>query len=116
MTSNNIENYKDTEKRLTLLHDKEWVATINLLKNFHYDDKFDYSVSYREGKQRKDRTFTFHSVLHVEETNSFIFTSYESDWESGELTKDVKNKLTLKDIEIINFNQREKPNFDYFFI
>lgn len=74
------DKYKEMEKRLTLMNDQEWVKTISALKGFQYDDNNNYTVIYREGAQRKNRSFGFHALQYVEETNSFIFTSFRSDF------------------------------------
>lgn len=97
------------------MNDKEWLESLKKLMDFQYNDDYDYSVNYREDKQRKDRNFSFHKVQSVEETNSFIFTSFPIDWITGELEIDkVDNRLVLKDIEIIKININKKTDYtDY---
>lgn len=112
--SNNIESvqrYKEMDKRVTLMQDADWVKAIGQLKEMKFEEGKIYSAIYRQYQQRKKRSFTFHNVQFVEETDSFILTSYVSDWETGELTNEVDNKLTLKDIEIIKLDIEDE--FDY---
>ncbi|RBP95388.1 hypothetical protein DFO70_103430 [Cytobacillus firmus] len=108
----NVQKYKDMEKRLTLMRDKDWLNAINSLKSLIIEEDKEYSVTYRENRQRNNRTFGFHKVKFVEDTQSFIFTSFVSDWESGELTNEVRDKITLKDIDIIKYTVRDKPDLD----
>ncbi|MGX2959482.1 hypothetical protein JNUCC23_09465 [Peribacillus sp. JNUCC 23] len=114
--NNDIQRYKDMEKRVTLMQDKNWVKTIGDLKKFTYDDTKNFSVKYREEKQRKDRTFSFHSVDYVEENYTFIFTTFVTSFENSELTDEVRTRLVLKDIDIISFRDTDKPNLDDFFM
>ncbi|ETI68140.1 hypothetical protein [Neobacillus vireti] len=110
--NSDVQKYKDMEKRLTLMHDKAWLQTIDEIKKFVYDDNFRYSVTYKQDRQRNNRNFTFQDVSFVEETNTFIFTSFSYHWETGELEKDkVSDRLTLKDIEIIKVNKNEVEDY-----
>ncbi|MEH7526127.1 hypothetical protein V7149_23100 [Bacillus sp. JJ1503] len=111
-----IQKYKDMQKRLTLMQDPAWVKVIQALKSFKYDDTKDYSVIFKEEKQRKNRNQNFHEVTYVEETDSFIFISYVLNFECSELTEEIRNRIVLKDIDIIDIRVTDKFRFeDYFF-
>ncbi|MCM2603738.1 hypothetical protein NDQ57_03350 [Rossellomorea marisflavi] len=106
-----VQKYKEMEKRLTLMHDKNWLKTLEDLKKFRYDKEYNFSITYKKDNQKKNRRFTFQEVSFVEETNTFIFISYKENWETSELTDEVSDRLTIKDIEIINFNVKKPDNY-----
>lgn len=106
------EDYKEMEKRLSLMHDSEWVKSINQLKTFVYDPNYKYKILYREKQQKKNRTFYFQKVQFIEETKSFIFTRYLEDWENGKLTDEVRDKIVLKETDIIKYEISDKKEFD----
>ncbi|GGA11871.1 hypothetical protein GCM10008018_66150 [Paenibacillus marchantiophytorum] len=108
-----IDQYKDLQKRATLMGDSEWNKTISNLKEHVHDDSKIYKISYKQGLQKKNRSFGFDSLQYVEETNSFIFTSYTTDFETGELTNVVRDKIVLRDIEIISLNIQSKSDYDF---
>lgn len=108
---NTIE-YKRTEKLLSLMHDKNWVKTISELKNLDIDNEnFAYKVTYKQESQRKNRTSYFHSVQYIEETKMFIFTTYESDFETGKLTDKVRDRYELHIVEVISYEKNKKNDF-----
>ncbi|MED4567953.1 hypothetical protein P9302_00415 [Brevibacillus agri] len=108
-----VNKHKEMEKLVTLMNDKEWVKTISALKEFEYDGNYNYKVVYREGTQRKNSSFIFHKLQFVEETNSFIFTSCMTDFKSGKISNEVRDKIVLKVVDIIKFEANKKPNYDF---
>jgi hypothetical protein len=107
---NNIQYYKEMEKRLSLMNVPEWVATINALRNFSKEDGKKYRVKYKEQRQRKDRTFSFDKVEYIEEQHMFIFTRYETDWATGEKTNEVDSRIEIKDIDVISLIIEDEIN------
>ncbi|WP_129598459.1 hypothetical protein [Anaerophilus nitritogenes] len=105
-------DYKEGEKILALMNDKDWVETIDQLKNLECNnEKYDYRVIYRQGQQKKNRSFTFHKVNHEEGTETFTFILFDSDWETGDLTEEINDRIVLRRSEIINLEVKEK--FDW---
>lgn len=102
-----LEKYKETERRLTLMHDPVWVSTIASLKKYEKDDEFDSTVVYRQDKQRNNRYFRFDKLQFVESTNTFIFTYYVND-DTGKPTDEVFSRIELKDIDIIALKTSKK--------
>lgn len=103
MTSD-IQRYKDMEKFIALSKNPEWLKTIDNLKNFQFDEKKDYRVTFKQGNQRKNRTVWFDHVQYDEETQIFIFIQYERDFMTQESTSEVQNRFEVKAIEIIEFS------------
>ncbi len=112
-------DYKAMERRLSLMHDKNWIKTISDLKKLNNtnldNDKYDHVVTYKEQKQKNNRKFSFHETQYIEETKMFIFNKYESDYMTGKLTSVVLSRIEIYDIEIISFEKTEKVDLiDYF--
>lgn len=107
-----IQRYKDNEKRSNLLKDPEWNNSISTLKNFQYTDDGFHSVFYKKGKQTKKRKFLFHAVQYLGDTYSFKFIRYEWDYLLEEPKWDeVDEELTLKDTEVINYEDDKHENY-----
>lgn len=99
------------------MNDPDWVKTISQLKNFDWNSEYDYTIIYKQDKQRNDRSFSFDSVKFVDETNSYIFCSHMTDFHTGELTDEIRNRLVLIDTDIISLKSAKKfKASDYFFM
>jgi len=104
----NLKDIQDMEKLLELIHDPKWLNSMQQFKNFNYEDDKKYEILGKQDKQKKSKQFYFQKVKFIEETNSFIFTSYLEDCQSGKLTDEISDKIALKKIDIIKYEVTEK--------
>lgn len=113
-----MDKNKELRIRLTLMNVKEWVQAISALRTLEVNNENkDYTVIYKKENQRKNRKFQFHKVEYVEETNTFIFTSFITSWEDGSLTDEVNSREILMDIEIVDLKIEDKQDYSgYCFI
>lgn len=91
------QEYKETQKRLTLMQISNWRSAIAQLKQFKPLEDKDYQIIYRKDNQKKERNETFEKVQYVEETYSFVFND---------------GYLVLKDVDIIDIHISDKVNPD----
>lgn len=112
----NVERYRELMKLSTLMNDPEWCKTIDQLKNYVTDDSKHATITYKKENQRKNHSFSFDSILYVPDTDSFIFTSYKTDFFSGKKTNEINDKLVLLRSDIVSFSVRDKSKpSDYIF-
>jgi len=110
-----MDKYKELSIRLSLMNVKEWVKAIGTLKTLEFDNKKkDYRVIYKKENQRKNREFEFHKVEYVEETYTFIFTSFSTSFEDGSLMDEVRSREVLLAIEIIDLKIEDKQDFSIY--
>jgi hypothetical protein len=95
------------EKRINLMHVKQWREAMALLKDFKYDKQYNYTVTYKQGTQTKERSFSFHEVKYIEETKSFNFLRYLDDFNGHIDWNSDPEILTLYDTDILNVNKSE---------
>lgn len=105
-------DYKEQEKYLSLLQDKEWVTMISNLRNLKCDyEKNDYQLYYKQKNHKKPQSLYFHKVEYIEDNKTFIFTRYDID--EGEITDKVIDKVVLGITDIMNFEITNKSDYDF---
>ena len=87
------QEYKDIQKRTSLMQVAKWCSVIAQLKQFKPLENKDYKIVYRNDNHRKDRSESFEKVQYIEDTHSFVFND---------------GYLFLKDIDIIDINVSDK--------
>lgn len=109
-----MDKYKELDTRISLMNSREWVHSINMLKTLEIEidnENKDYTVIYKKENQRKNREFRFNKVEYVEENNSFIFISFQTDDEDEKLTDEIDSREVLMDIEIIDLTVEDKQDY-----
>lgn len=115
--NNDVDKYKENEKLLSCMNKKEWKEAMEVLKNYKYNSMESYSVKYKQGKQRKERSFHFNDVVFKDETQSFILTRYSKDYlkDTDELDKNnIEATLELKSVDIIKIDCINFNDFKYY--
>lgn len=93
------QEYREMQKRLTLMQNPKWRSVIAQLKQFESEKNKNYRIIYKKDNQKKPRSESFDKVQYVDETYSFIFN----------------DGFVLKDIDIIDIQKIDFKDFMYDF-
>lgn len=109
--------YEDLTKYAGLIKNSEWLKTIEMLKNFEYDNKKRYIVHYQKGNQRKSNSFEFHAVQCdkgiVDSIEIFTFTRYGYNADGAIDKADRSYTEVLKNIDIIKVNIINNDSWEF---
>jgi|GEM_PF-4819060 len=121
------------ERRMFKLQSPKWAEAKNIVDNFVYDEKFNYTVYFTRDGKRKEESFEFHNVIKNEpialegdiDILNYTFIRYKSKttYDNGKLLThltqeisedEVIDELTIDRIEKIEkFDWTKAPRINY---
>ncbi|AEY67834.1 hypothetical protein [Clostridium sp. BNL1100] len=93
--------YWEKEQFLAKMNNKHWIEIMNKLKNIVIDDNKTYAVVYIPFKGRKEQKNYFTKSEFIPNSRIGIFT--------------FDDKMTLPDVEIVDFLVEEKQDLEDYF-